>query len=573
MNHKKSKNISFGLVEKHLSELRKDEIISEEQLNQAIKIKKNTGKSLGDIFIKEGFVTEEKLLTFIGKQLQLNYVDVEHYAVEPKVINIIPFDFASKYNVIPLYEIENTLTLATADPINVDIADELNKLLDAKVDLVISTPEKISHAIKNNYGEEDFLEQNINELEDAEIIKEDPKEKEKEESLSKAAAEPGIAKMVNSIIWQSVSNRASDIHIDPSRESASIRVRIDGEMHEIKRIPKKYFVPILSRIKVMADMDIAQNRIPQDGGVRMSFGDREVELRIATYPTIHGESITMRILARQNQITSLENLGLMKNALDGVTSLLKKKHGIFLVTGPTGSGKSTTLYTLLSLIDAKEKHIISVEDPVEIDLARVNQAQINVKAGLTFPAALRSMLRHDPDVIMVGEIRDAETSQLAVRAAVTGHLVMSSLHTNDAMSSIARLVNLGVDPFLMATALEGILNQRLVRVICPNCKSFYTPSPEQLKEIGVASNQESIRFAKGEGCAKCNMTGFLGRIGIFEWLNITDTIREFIMQIASKGDMRGLSLNQGGKSLRADGYLKVSQGITTVEEVNKATHG
>ena len=567
------KNLSFGLADKLYSELRKAGLISEDQLNKALQIKASTGRSMGQILLKEEFISEEQLLMFIGNHLQLNFVDVEQYTIEPEVINIIPFEFANKYNVIPLYEVENILTLATSDPINVVIMDEVHKIVDSEIDLVISTSEKISHAIKTNYGEEDFLEQRINELEDAEIIKDNSEDKEKAEALSKAADEPGIAKMVNSIIWQAVSDRASDIHIDPSRESASIRVRIDGRMHEIKRLPKKYFIPILSRIKVMSDMDIAQNRIPQDGGVRMSFGNIEVELRIATYPTIYGESITMRILARQSQITSLEKLGLMKNALAGVQSLLKKKHGIFLVTGPTGSGKSTTLYTLLSLIDSQEKHIISVEDPVEIDLAGVNQAQINVKAGMTFPAALRSMLRHDPDVIMVGEIRDSETSQLAIRAAVTGHLVMSSLHTNDAMSSIARLVNLGVDPFLLATALEGILNQRLVRIICSNCKSYYTPTEEQLKGIGITTPQKNIRFAKGNGCSKCKMTGFLGRIGIFEWLSITDNIREFIMQISSKGDMRGLSLNTGGKSLRRDGFTKVVQGITTVDEVIKATHG
>ena len=571
------KNLSFGLAEKFQADLVSKGLITENQLKTALTIKAKNNQPLGHILINEGYIPENKLLAYIGRHLNLNYVNVESYSIDPQVLNAIPVELAKKYTLIPLYKVESTLTIAVSDPINVQMLDEVKKAAKAELDLVLSNASKIAQAINLHYGQDDLLDERIGELETAEYASKNAGAKEQEDAkkqlLAKVAEEPGIIKMVNSIIWKAISDRASDIHLDPAKEDATIRFRIDGRLLEIKTISKKFYMPIVSRIKVIAEMDISQSRVPQDGSIRLSIAERNVELRIATYPTIHGEAVTIRILSKQSQISSLDNLGLLGDAYTGVGSVLQKKYGIFLVTGPTGSGKSTTLYTLLGMINSKEKHVISIEDPVEIALKGVNQAQINTKAGLTFAAALRSMLRHDPDVIMIGEIRDPETAELAVQAAVTGHLVVSSLHTNDAMSSIARLINLSVDPFLLSNALEGILNQRLVRVICPHCKIDYEATPEELEQLNVTSPKEPVQLAKGKGCAKCNMTGFLGRTGLFEWLKITDEIREFVLRLSSKGEHRGSPLlNSGGKTMRRDGFAKVLKGMTTIDEVLKATH-
>lgn len=568
------KNLSYGLADKLQGKFLEAGLLTEEQLRKALTMTVRTGQSLGQVLINEGFLSEAQLLEQIGRQLNLNLVDVEAYSVDPQVLEIIPVELARKYTLIPLYLVEDSMTLAVSDPINVQMLDEVKKVVKAELDLVLGTPAKITQAINIHYGKEDVLEERLDELESAaaQTKKEAEKEEEKNKVMAAVAEEPGIVKMVNSIIWRAMNDRASDIHLDPFKDTATIRFRIDGNLQEIKTMDKKFYLPLVSRIKVIAEMDIAQSRVPQDGSIRLSYDDRNVELRIATYPTIHGEAVTIRILSKQSNIASLDNLGLLDEAYEGVKSILKKKYGIFLVTGPTGSGKSTTLYTLLGMINSKEKHIISIEDPVEINLRGINQGQINVKAGLTFATALRSMLRHDPDVIMIGEIRDPETAELAVQAAVTGHLVVSSLHTNDAMSSIARLVNLEVDPFLLSNALEGILNQRLVRVICPDCKEFYRASQDELKQLHVRPSAKEIRLARGRGCSKCNMTGFRGRTGLFEWLRITNKIREFVLRLASNGGVDGSMLNVGGSTMRRDGLAKVLQGVTTIDEVMRATH-
>jgi len=566
---------TFAHVDRLEEELQRSGILTADQFRRAKELKNRTGDSLGHILIREGFITEDKLLRFAGQRIHIPYINMDDYVIDPHVIKKIPVELARKYSLIPLFQVENVLTIATSDPINIIALDEIQKVVNCQIDLVLSTTEKITKAIETCYGEEDYIEQQFNEFvsakpEDAE--KED-RDKNREQLLAKMADEPGIAKIVNSIIWQALNDRASDIHLDPLEQHVALRFRIDGRLIEMKKFEKRYLLPLISRVKVIADMDIAQSRIPQDGGVKLKFNHREVELRIATYPTIHGEAMTIRLLATKNKVGSLEELGLTGDALEGVRSILKKRHGIFLVTGPTGSGKSTTLYTLLGKINSEDKHIISIEDPVEMDIPRVNQAKINTKAGLTFASALRSMLRHDPDVIMVGEIRDSETAQLALQAAVTGHLVLSSLHTNDAMSSIARLVNLGVDPFLLATAMEGILNQRLARLICPECKVKYTASRDELKESGISLRKDEVALYKGKGCQQCKNTGYLGRIGIFEWLPISEETRQFILQIASQGNLTASLLNKGGKSLRSDGFRKVLRGMTTIEEVLNATQG
>jgi len=573
MNKSISDN-TFALVDRLQKDLQQSGVLTQEQLKRAQEIKSHSNDSLGQILIREGFITEGTLLEFIGKSRHIPYIDVDDYIIDPQVTQKIPVELARKYNLIPLFEIENVLTIATSDPINVFALDEIRKAVNGEIDIVLSTTEKIGKAIETNYGGEDYIEQEFSEF--ASVTRDserDEQESSREQLLTKMADEPGIVKIVNSIIWQALRERASDIHIDPLKDHVVLRFRIDGRLVEIKRFEKRYLLPLISRVKVIADMDIAQSRIPQDGGVKLNFSNRGVELRIATYPTIHGEAMTIRLLATRQQTGSLEDLGLNENALVGVRSILKKKHGIFLVTGPTGSGKSTTLYTLLGMINSADKQIISIEDPVEMDVPGVNQAKINTKAGLTFASALRSMLRHDPDVIMVGEIRDGETAQLALRAAVTGHLVLSSLHTNDAMSSIARLVNLEVDPFLLATALEGILNQRLVRSICPKCRVSYTASREELRESGITLQKEQVQLWKGKGCSQCKNTGYFGRTGIFEWLTISQETRQFILQIASKGDLTAAVLNKGGKSLRNDGFRKALAGVTTLEEVLSATQG
>jgi type IV pilus assembly protein PilB len=563
-------------------------IIAEEQLNEAIEEQKVTGRFLGEILVSRGAVSEERMTQCLSQQLGFAFVDLYEMEIEPKVKGIIPEEVCNRFTAMPLFVVSDTITLAMVNPLDIQAIDEIQNISGYRIRPVFACLTAVRDAIGKHYhgGEEEQPPAGKEE----ELL---PPGKERGAftdqlaSLKQAANLAPVVEMVNNIITRAVEMSASDIHLEPQRHAFNCRYRIDGILYPNSHIPVEEQAAVISRIKIMANMDIAEKRLPQDGRVKMFAAGRDVDLRISSFPTIYGENIVMRILDRSSGILKLEQLGFSKDVVNTFSQLIRRPYGIILVTGPTGSGKTTTLYAALNEINTTEKNIITLEDPVEYELSNVRQSQVNVKAGLTFASGLRSIVRQDPDIIMIGEIRDKETADIAIHAALTGHLVLSTLHTNDAPSAAARLVDMGVEPFLAASSIIGVLAQRLVRTLCPACKQKYSPSAELLSQLGLDINKRerkttngrrttnnrrrSYVFYKESGCRECKERGYIGRTGIYELLMPNDNIKGLITRSASSIALRDAAIEAGMLPLREAGLEKITAGVTSVSEVMRVT--
>lgn len=546
-------------------------VITPAQLDSALKEQKKTGDFICATLAKLGFASEEKIFAVLSKQLNLPYLKLKNLEIQPQVIQKVSAKFASHYKIIPIDFKENVLAIAMTDPLDIRTLDDLRLLLGIEVKGVLASEMEIQESILKYYGVgAETVEKMIAQKSPAQ---ESRLADSRIEDLADLAEDASIIKFVNQILAQAVKERATDIHFEPFQDELVARFRIDGILYDIN-VPDtiKYFQPaIVSRIKIMSGLNIAERRLPQDGRMKIKVNEQELDLRVSTIPTIFGESVQIRILS-SSLFLELEKLGFGVESLKMMESAIKKPHGIIFVTGPTGSGKSTTLYACLSKINSASIKIITIEDPVEYQLRGVNQIQINPQIGLSFATVLRHILRHDPNVIMVGEVRDAETAEIAIRAALTGHMVFSTLHTNDAAGAVTRLLDMGVEPFLVASSLECLIAQRLVRKICPKCSAATPVKKEILDQIkGVHISARDIVFQEGKGCEECRFTGYLGRTAILEIMPVTEQVREMVLSHASSQQIRQKAVSQGMRTLRDDGILKATKGITTLTEVLRVT--
>ncbi len=555
-------------VQAFAEEMVKAGVITPSQLAVARVSQESLGEDLGRILVEKGFVSEEQLLDFFAKSLSIPYMSLKNAVVDSGLLKMVPAHMLQRYHVIPLRHENGGILVAMADPLNTGALEDLKAALHREVTPVLSSASEIDALIQKHLGSGTASRKKALEyVEMMEFTSHDSHDRVSEgENLERIASGPKVVMAVNEMIARAFEEHASDIHMEPSPHDVRVRYRIDGFLEERQHFPHSMLLPIVSRLKILGGMDIAERRSPQDGRMRLKIGGTDLDLRLSTYPTLYGEKVVLRLLLK-DAVIDIESLGFNPKDRKTFMDLIVKSHGIFLVTGPTGSGKSTTLYAALSRINSPDKNIISIEDPVESEIQGVNQAQINQKAGVTFAGALRSILRQDPDVIMIGEVRDGETAQMAVRAAITGHLVLSTLHTNTASGTISRLIDLGVEPFLLSSALIGVLAQRLVRKICVHCREETTEDPKRL-----SANAALLRQAyQGRGCRECRMSGYSGRIGIFELAPLGDTIRKLINEKASDAAIEQELRRQGVKAMIEDGMDKVNAGITTIDEALRVT--
>ncbi len=561
-----------GSSSKDIAEMLLEEgLITPRQLEKAIDQQKSSNESLERIIINLGYVTEKEVTEVIGKEMGVPFIDLDEVQIDMELARTVPEHLAQRYKVIPVGQENQKLALAMVDPLNVFAIDDIRLITGFDIEPMISTEESIMRAINHHFGGKSIMEVHeevtgiaMSDFEDLEQIEE--QDELDIGQLQKLVDEAPIVRVVNLIITQAINDKASDIHIEPRVKNVCVRYRIDGVLHEVMSPPKHIQAPMISRIKIMASLDIAERRIPQDGKIHLKHDNKEYDLRVSTLPTVHGEKVVMRILDKSAVMIGLDKLGLMPDTRAVFEDLVFKPYGMILVTGPTGSGKSTTLYTALNMLNTSEDNICTVEDPVEYQLPGINQVQINPKAGLTFAAALRSFLRQDPDIIMVGEIRDGETAQIAIESALTGHLVLSTLHTNDAAGAITRLIDMGIEPFLVASALVGVIAQRLVRRICPNCREAYTPPEEAVAKFGLNLADTNIVFYHGRGCDHCKGTGYKGRSGIYEMMTVNENVRPLILRNAPTIEVKDAAIENGMVTLQEDGLRKVLEGTTTIEE-------
>jgi type II secretion system protein E len=546
-------------------------IITSEQLQVGLKEREKTGEFICATLIKLGFATEEKVFQLLSHQLNIPYLKLKDKKIDPSVIRKVSAKFASHYKIIPLDFKDNVMTIAMTDPLDVRTVDDLNLILGFDVKGVLASEAEIQDAIRKYYGVgAETLEKMISK---DQPIHEIPGHLDKTEDLEVLAEDASIIKFVNQILSEAIKDRATDIHLEPFQDELRTRFRIDGILYNIN-IPEtiKYFHPaIVSRIKIMGHMNIAEHRIPQDGRIKIKIDNQELDLRVSTIPTAFGEAVHIRILSSQFFL-ELEKIGLLPDNLRIIEQMIKKPHGVIFLNGPTGSGKSTTLYASLAKINSQAVKIITMEDPIEYQLKGINQIQVNSRIGLDFALGLRHMLRHDPDIMMVGEVRDYETAETAIRAALTGHLVFSTLHTNDAAGAVTRLLDMGIEPFLVSSSLECLIAQRLVRLICPNCKFQAKTSEQIIKQIKSSMpDADNITVYEGKGCDQCRFTGYRGRTGIHEILVVDEVIREMIINRASSQQIKQKAVEKGMRTLRDDGLKKVLMGITTYSEIIRVT--
>jgi len=554
-------------------------IITSQQLNEALELQKQSGGKLGQILLQLGYISEEVLLTFLARQSGIQFVSLQEYGIIPEdVIKTVPENVARHKILIPIEKKGNVLTVAISDPFNVFVIDDLKLMTGFDINIVLAQEKEIKETIEKYYT----TKENINEvLKEIEIQTPETVKVVKEEettpdifSLEQQAEEAPVVKLVNLILSNAIKMKASDIHIEPYEKSLRVRYRIDGVLHEFQNPPKKFHNAIVSRLKIMSNLDISEHRLPQDGRSKIKISDREVDIRISILPTNFGEKIVMRILDSSNLCLDLNKLGFEPETLAIYQNGIKSPYGIIFITGPTGSGKSTTLYSTLSTINHPDVNIMTIEDPVEYVMEGINQVQAKPDIGLTFAAGLRSFLRQDPDIIMVGEIRDKETADIAINAALTGHLVLSTLHTNDAPGAITRLNNMGIEPFLISSTIVVVIAQRLVRTICKYCKEPYELPAEELIPLGV--NEEYLKdtkkviLYKGKGCEYC-AKGYKGRLGIYEVMAMNDEIRELVIKKVPANIIKEAARRNGMLTLRESALRKLLGGITTVEEVLRVT--
>jgi type II secretory ATPase GspE/PulE/Tfp pilus assembly ATPase PilB-like protein len=551
-------------------------LVAKGDLDFLLKEADTSGENLAQMIIKKGLLPEKDILTLLSEKLGLLYVDTKDIAINKSVINKVPVKVASYYRFLPIEIKDKVLTLAVSWPLDIKVQDEIRMQLGLDIEMVLSPTDDILDGLKKYYGlAAETLEKIVAQVGEAESLA--PEESsERIEDIEKLADDASVIKLVNQIILEGWRKRATDIHIEPYRESVVLRYRIDGILYDANVLPqmKNLLNAIISRIKIMSNLNIVERRLPQDGRAVVRVKDCVLDLRISTMPTPFGESVVVRILPTQ-MLFSLEKLGLSKIDLQAFEGIIQKPHGIIFVTGPTGSGKTTTLYTCLNRINTKDRKIITIEDPIEYEMVGITQIQVMPEIGLDFARGLRSILRHDPDVIMVGEVRDLETAEIAIRVALTGHLVFSTLHTNDAASGITRLIDIGVEPYLVSSSVQAFIAQRLIRLICPDCKYEDEKAPLELKEIiakelGLKSMHE-VKVYRGKGCPNCNFTGFFGRTAIYEILPIDELIKDLILKKTPSGSINRVAISRGMRTLRQDGWHKTISGFTTPEEVMRVT--
>ena len=544
-------------------------IITSEQLKKAQEEERHSGQRLSKAIVKLGYVAEDDLMMFLSNKLDIPHIELSNYLIDPKIIELVPESLARKHELIPVLKIGNRVTCAMADPWNIFALDEIRAKTNLIIEPAVAKEGEIKKALNEYYGAKGSMDDLIRSFDEERLGVKGGKEADVRK-LKGIVEEPVVIRLVNMMVMKAIQEKASDIHIEPEENELKIRFRVDGMLHDVESPPKHLQSAIISRVKIMSELDIAERRIPQDGRFTTKMDGRQIDVRVSCVPTIYGENVVLRLLDAATAILELNQLGFSKEVLDKWDKLIKRPHGIILVTGPTGSGKTTTLYASLNKINTVEKNIITVEDPVEYKLSGVRQIQINLKVDLTFANGLRSILRQDPNIIMVGEMRDHETAEIAIQSALTGHLVFSTLHTNDAPGAVTRMIDMGIEPFLVSSSIIGVLAQRLVRKICPDCKEKYTPTSEAMKDVGI-TGAEKIDFYRGKGCPKCMNSGYKGRIAIYELMIPDDKIRNAVTAKASKDEMKRLALSSGMISLQADGVGKIKQGLTTIEEVLRVT--
>jgi type IV pilus assembly protein PilB len=550
-------------------------MVTQDQLRQALEIQRQSGGRLGRILVEMGVLPESQLARALAEQWGLPYTELPEQTTSGDVARLIPTYLAQRHGVLAVARRDSKIVIAMSDPSNVVAIDDIRLLTGLDVEIVIASSDDIARAHTRLYGiaaeVEEILKQTPATPAEPEIAQEVAAAATEDvtlERLRTMGEEAPIVRVVNQILAQAIRAGASDIHMEPHRKEMKVRFRIDGLLHDIMSPPKAVQAALTSRVKILANMDIAERRLPQDGHVHLRADGKEFDLRVSTLPTVLGEKVVIRILDQSTVRVSLNKIGMPGDVLAAWENLVAKPYGMIIVTGPTGSGKTTTLYTSLARINTPERNIVSVEDPVEYQIPRVNQVQVNLRAGLTFASGLRSILRQDPDVVLIGEIRDRETAEIAVQASMTGHLVLSTLHTNDAPGAMTRLRDMGVEPFLITSSLIGVLAQRLVRVICPRCKEAYQPPADAFRRLGLDPDQQrSVPLYRGKGCESCHKTGYKGRIGVFELMVMNDRLRGLVVQGAPVDDLRQAAQHEGMRTLRQDGIQKVLEGITTFEEL------
>jgi type IV pilus assembly protein PilB len=595
-------------------------IISEDQLKQALSIQKREGGRLGSNLVKLGFITEEQLVNFLSKQYGVPSVNLADYKIDAAILKLIPADLAKKYLILPVARIGATLTITMADPSNVFAIDDVKFMTGYNVEVVVSSESAIISGISTYYlgkggglvktsaasstaqstaslqakdytlGDEDLTSgdfdsgmfdegpsvnvEEFDKIVGSALDNVDVLEEKEDEGVIKDVEAP-IIKLVNGILVNGIKSGASDVHVEPYENSLRVRYRVDGVMYTVMNLPTKIKAALTSRLKIMAKLDIAERRLPQDGRIKLKLGKkRDIDFRVSVLPTLFGEKTVLRILDKSNLQVDLTKLGFEQAALDDFMEALDKPYGMILVTGPTGSGKTTTLYSALHYLNKTDTNIMTAEDPVEFNFMGINQVHVREEIGLTFASALRSFLRQDPDIIMVGEIRDFETAEIAVKAALTGHLVLSTLHTNDAPSTVSRLLNMGIEPFLVSSAVVLILAQRLARRICPQCKDIEKIPEAALVKLGFSEDEVSgLTFYKGKGCPTCNNTGYKGRVALYEVMPVKDELKELILEGASSAELKRAAIRLGMKSLRMSGLTKAAEGVTTIDEVLRVSFG
>jgi len=565
----------LSLKDRITNKLLESKIIDQDQLNKALLFQKEKGGKLSQIFIDLGFVKQEELLITLSQDLNIPLINLNKYNADPTVIEIIPKEIARHYHILPLSKIGPTITIAVADPLNIFAIDDIKSLTGFDVRLVLTDSDSIDAAIEQHYGKHTHnqIEAVVKRMEAPEVlVTAQDVDDVKPEELVKLTQEMPIVRATNMILSEAVRLKASDILIEPMESETRVRFRIDGLLQIARILPKTLHEAIISRIKVMSELNIAERRLPQDGRFKIKIRNRFVDFRISILPSSFGEKAGIRILDQANATLDVEKLGFSGSSLEALKSSSLKPHGMILACGPTGSGKTTTLYSILHFIDSPDKNIVTIEDPIEFDLGGINQVNARPEIGLTFASALRSILRQDPDIIMVGEIRDFDTLDIAVKAALTGHLVLSTIHTNTAAGAITRMINMGLEPFLISSSVVMIAAQRLVRKICDKCKESYKIDDDIRKAVGI-KDESVATFYKGTGCKFCLGTGYKGRIGIIEVLELDANIRRLIMNNSTEAEIKQEARSSGMITLREDGISKASKGLTTLEEIIRVTVG
>ena len=551
--------------------LLKGNLITQEQLRTALETQKKTKERIGSVLVKEGTIKEPELLSFLGRQFNIPVVDLAKYEINPEVVRLLPEDLVQKNMALPINRVGAKLIVAVADPSNMGILDAIGFKTGYAVELVLASEKEITAAINKFFDQSLEFKDIISELDDdLEVVRE---EEVDVGELERGLDDAPVVKLVNFILTDAIKKRSSDIHVEPYEKEFRVRYRVDGVLYEVMRPPLKMRNAISSRLKILASLDIAERRLPQDGRIKLKIGKgREMDFRVSTLPTIYGEKTVLRLLDKTTLELDMTKLGFEREQLNDFLEAIHRPYGMVLVTGPTGSGKTTTLYSALSDLNKTSDNISTCEDPVEFNFAGINQVQIKEEIGLTFAASLRSFLRQDPDIIMVGEIRDYETAEIAVKAALTGHLVLSTLHTNDAPSTVTRLLNMGIEPFLVSSSLNLILAQRLARRVCANCSEEIKVPPKALSDAGMSPDRLArVRLRRGKGCEECNRTGFRGRVALYEVMPVREEIKDLVLRGGSALEIKREAIRLGMKTLRQAGLTKMEEGVTTLEEILRVT--